>query len=314
MHLNARYVPEDSLKSSQGDRMEIRAAETGDVEGVIALHDALAPYLVVTRGAVTRRLASPAVPGNGTYAAVDGGEVVGWATTELIAGSDPLDGQLRLLVRPDHRGRGIGAKLLAATHEDLRSAGATSARVFADPATVEWAARRGYRQTRQVHYAGIDPHKAPDVPEAPTGVDLVPLTDVDPEQLYAADQVAQRTKPGDANITSRPYDDWIAAIWRSPDMVLDLSVAALYRDELVAFTLGHGDRTRIWSKMTGTMPAYRGRGLAKLVKAAALHRAADAGVRGAYTANYDGNTPMIAVNEWLGYDRVTTHAVLICRL
>ncbi|WP_329475080.1 GNAT family N-acetyltransferase [Kribbella sp. NBC_01484] len=294
--------------------MEIRAAATGDVEGAIALHDALAPYLVVTRGAVTRRLASPAVAGNGTFAAVDAGEVVGWATTELIAGSEPLDGQLRLLVRPDHRGRGIGSKLLEATHEDLRSAGATSARVFADPATVEWATRRGYRQTRQVHYAGIDPRKAPEVPGIPTGVELVPLTDVDPQQLYEADQVAQRTKPGDANITSRPYDDWLAAIWRSRDMVLDLSVAALYQDQLVAFTLGHGDRNRIWSKMTATLPQYRGRGLAKLVKSAALQRAAGAGVRGAYTANYDGNAPMLAVNEWLGYDRVTTHAVLICPL
>jgi GNAT superfamily N-acetyltransferase len=84
----------------------------------------------------TRRSSNPnAVPGTATFAAVDDGEVVGWATTELIAGSEPLDGQLRLLVRPDHRGRGIGAKLLEATHEVLRSAGATSARVFADPAT-----------------------------------------------------------------------------------------------------------------------------------------------------------------------------------
>ncbi|MEV5965707.1 GNAT family N-acetyltransferase [Kribbella sp. NPDC051952] len=294
--------------------MEIRAAETGDVEGAIALHEANAAYLVVTRGALTRKLAVPAVPGSGTFAAVDSGEVVGWASTALIAGSDPLDGQLRVLVRPDHRRRGIGAKLLEATHADLRAAGATSARVFADPGSVQWAASWGYRQTRQVHYAGIDPRKAPAIPEVPTGVELVPLVEVDPRKLYAADEVAQRTKPGDAKITSRPYEDWLADIWESPNMVLDLSVAALYQDEIVAFTLGRGDHTRIWSQMTATMPEYRGRGLAKLVKSAALHRAREAGVQGAYTANYDGNTPMIAVNEWLGYDRVATHAVIICPL
>jgi GNAT superfamily N-acetyltransferase len=294
--------------------MEIRAAESGDVDGAIALHDALAPYLVVTRGAVARRLAAPAVPGRGTFAAVVAGEVVGWATSALIAGSDPLDGQLRLLVRPDHRGRGIGAKLLEATHDDLRVAGATSARVFADPESVRWASRWGYRQTRQVHYAGIEPRKAPEIPGVPSGVKLIPLNEVDPRQLYEADEVAQRTKPGDAKITSRPYDDWRAAIWESRDMVLDLGVAAVYDDRIIAFTMGHGDRTKIWSQMTATMPEYRGRGLAKLVKAAALHRAADAGVPAAYTANYDGNTPMIAVNEWLGYDRVATHAVLIAPL
>jgi GNAT superfamily N-acetyltransferase len=294
--------------------MEIRAAEPGDVDGALVLHDTLAPYLVATRGSLTRPLAVPGRPGHGTFAAVDGGEVVGWATSRLIAGSDPLDGDLRLLVRPDHRDRGVGTKLLQATHESLRAAGATTARVFADPATVEWAARRGYRQTRQVHYAGIHPPRAPEVPGIPTGVELIGLHEADPQELYAADQVAQRTKPGDAKITSRPYDDWLGEIWTSPDMVLDLGVAALYGGRLVAFTLSRGDRTTIWSKMTATMPEYRGRGLAKLVKAAALHRAAEAGVQAAYTANYDSNLPMLAVNDWLRYDRVATHAVLICPL
>jgi GNAT superfamily N-acetyltransferase len=294
--------------------MEIRPAETADVEGALALHEVHAPYLATTREALTRRAAVRPVPGSATYAAVDAGEVVGWATTSLISGSDPLDGQLRILVRPDHRGRGIGTQLLEATHENLRAGGATSARVFADPASVEWAARWGYRQTRQVHYVGIDPRKTTDIPETPSGVELVLLRDVDPRQLYEADEVAQRTKPGDANITSQPYDDWLAETWQSPALVKDLSVAALYQDEVVAFTLSQGDQTRIWSRMTSTMPEYRGRGLAKLVKAAALHRAADAGVKGAYTANYDGNAPMIAVNEWLGYDRVATHTVIICPL
>jgi GNAT superfamily N-acetyltransferase len=294
--------------------MEIRAAEPGDVDSSLAMHDALVPYQVITRSALTRRLAGPAVPGRATFAAVDNGDVVGWATTGLIGGSDPLDGEVRVLVRPGYRGRGIGTTLLEATHADLRAAGATTVRVFADPSTVGWAARFGYRQTRQVHYAGVDPTKTPDLPGIPSGVELVPLTEVDPRQLYAADDVAQRTKPGDAKISSWPYDDWLADIWNAPDLVPEVSVAAVYEHRVIAFTRSHGDRIKIWSRMTATMPEYRGRGLAKLVKAAALHRAAEAGVRGAYTANYDGNAPMLAVNEWLGYDRVTTHAVLICPL
>ncbi|GAA1558572.1 GNAT family N-acetyltransferase [Kribbella hippodromi] len=291
--------------------MEIRAAGPGDVAGAVAFHDELVPYLVVTRGVLSRRLGAPVAPGRSTFAAVDDGRVVGWATSNLIAGSDPLDGEVRVLVRPEYRGRGIGTQLLTATHAELRSAGATSARVFAEPGSVEWAAQFGYRQTRQVHYAGIDPGKAQPAPEAPSKVRLVPLTEVEPHQLYAADQVAQRTKPGDARITSRPYDEWLAAVWRSPDTVLDLSFAAVYDEQVIAFTLGIGDHTTIWSKMTSTMPEYRGRGLAKLVKATALRHAADAGVRGMYTANYDGNTPMLAVNDWLGYERIATHAVLI---
>ncbi|WP_328998032.1 GNAT family N-acetyltransferase [Kribbella sp. NBC_00709] len=294
--------------------MEIRAAGPGDVEAVVALHDALVPYLVVTRSSLTRRLTSPAAPGRAAFAALDDGELVGWASSALIGGSDPLDGELRLLVRPEYRGRGIGTWLLEATHADLRAAGATSARVFADPASVEWAEQFGYRQTRQVHYAGIDPRKAPDLPEVPSQVRLVPFTEVDPRLLHAADEVAQRTKPGDAKIPSQPYDAWLADIWNSPDLVREVSVAAVHAGQVIAFTRNHGDHAKIWSRMTSSMPEYRGRGLAKLVKSAALHRAADIGVRGAYAANYDGNAPMLAVNEWLGYDRIATHAVLICPL
>jgi GNAT superfamily N-acetyltransferase len=294
--------------------MEIRAAEPGDVEAAVALHDALVPYLVITRSALARRLARPARAGRGVLAALDHGELVGWATAGLIGGSVPLDGELRLLVRPEYSGRGIGTKLLEATHADLRAAGATSARVFADPSSVAWAARFGYRQTRQVHYAGIDPRKAPDLPEVPSRVELVALTDVDPRMLYAADEVAQRTKPGDAKILSRPYDDWLAEIWNSPDLMRSVSAAAVYDGQIVAFTRNHGDDVKIWSRMTSTMPEYRDRGLAKLVKTAALQRAGSAGIQGAYTANYDGNAPMLAVNEWLGYQRIATHAVLICPL
>ncbi|MEV4261220.1 GNAT family N-acetyltransferase [Kribbella sp. NPDC049584] len=294
--------------------MEIRAAGPEDVDAAVALHDALVPYLVVTRSSLVRRLTAPAAPGRGAFAAVDDGELVGWASGGLIGGSDPLDGELRLLVRPEYRGRGIGTSLLEAMHADLRSAGATSARVFADPRSVDWAARFGYRQTRQVHYAGIDPRKAPDGPEVPSQVSLVPFTEVDPRLLHAADEVAQRTKPGDAKISSHPYDAWLADIWNAPDLVREVSVAAMYDGQVIAFTRNHGDRAKMWSRMTSTMPEYRGRGLAKLVKCAALHRAADAGIEGAYTANYDGNAPMLAVNEWLGYDRIATHAVLICPL
>ncbi|MGW7687246.1 GNAT family N-acetyltransferase [Kribbella sp. NPDC054772] len=294
--------------------MEIRPAEPGDVDAAAALHDALVPYLVTTRASLVRRLGRPNAPGRGTFAAYDDGELVGWATTGLLGGSDPLDGELRILVRPEHRRRGIGTVLVEATHENLKAAGATTARVFADPSSVDWAWRFGYRQTRKVHYAGIEPRKAPELPEVPAGVHLVAATEIEPKALYAADMVAQRTKPGDAKISARPYDEWLAVVWESPDTVLDLSVAALYQDEVVAFTLGLGDHTMIWSKMTSTMPEYRGRGLAKLVKTAALRGAAEAGVRGAFTANYDGNTPMLAVNEWLGYHRIATHAVLICPL
>jgi GNAT superfamily N-acetyltransferase len=295
--------------------MQIRPAELSDLETAVALHDELVPYLVYTAADLRHRLSAEKRPGHGIFAAFsDDGKLVGWASDGVIPGSEPLDGELRLMVHPDHRGAGIGTKLLEATHEDLRAAGATSARVFADPATVDWASRWGYVQTRQVHYAEIDPRKVPALPAVPDGVSLVPLRDLDPRLVYEADVIAQRTKPGDAKITTPPYDDWIAGVWESPGTMLDLSLAAVDGERVIGFTRSSGDHHKIWSKMTATMPEHRGQGLAKLVKCAALRRAAAAGVRGAFTANYDGNQPMLAVNDWLGYRRTATHAVLVCPL
>ncbi|MEV6287459.1 GNAT family N-acetyltransferase [Kribbella sp. NPDC051770] len=296
--------------------MEIRPPQLGDAESALALHLLVAPFLATTASALRRRLSTLRnEPGSAVFAALDGDQVVGWTSTGLIDGSDPLDGQLRLIVHPEHRGRGAGTALLELAHENLKAGGAVTSRVFADPESSGWASQWGYRETRRVHYASMAPADAPALPPVPEGMRLSPLNEVDPHRVWEADVIAQRTKPGDAKIAGRSYESWLEAIWESPAMVLDLSTALLDADgRVIAFTLGNGDHEKIWSQMTATLPEYRGQGLGRLVKCAALHRAAEAGVTGMYTANYDGNGPMIAVNEWLGYTRTATHAVLIAPL
>lgn len=295
--------------------MEIRPAVLDDAEAALELYELVEPWLVTTVESLRASIAERDGPrARAIVAAYEGDKLIGWSSSALIPGSNPVSAVLRVLVNPEYRGRGAGTALLEWTHEHLKAVGAVSARVFADPSSLDWASRWGYRQTRQVHYAGIDPRLAPALPAVPAGVQLVPLNEVDPRLVHAADEVAQRIKPGDAKIGSRPYDDWFADVWEAPGMVLDLSVAALQDEQVVGFTLGNGNQRKIWSQMTATMPAHQGRGLAKLVKCAALRRAADAGVIGAYTANYDGNQPMLAVNNWLGYRRAATHSVLVCPL
>jgi len=295
--------------------MEIRPAVLDDAEAAAALYEMVEPWLVTSAEQQRIGIVEQGGPrARAMFAAYEDDRLIGWSSSSLIAGANPASAVLRVLVNPEYRGRGAGTALLEATHEHLKAAGAVSARVFADPASTDWASQWGYRQTRQVHYAGVDPRSAPELPAVPAGVQLMPLNEVDPRLVYAADEVAQRTKPGDAKIESRPYDDWLAGVWEAPGMVLHLSVAALQDDQVIGFTLGNGDHHKIWSQMTATMPEHRGRGLAKLVKCAALRRAADVGVVGAYTANYDGNEPMLAVNNWLGYRRAATHSVLVCPL
>jgi GNAT superfamily N-acetyltransferase len=75
---------------------------------------------------------------------------------------------------------------------------------------------------------------------------------------------------------------------------------------VIAFTLVKRDSERMWSDMTATLPQYRGRGLARLVKTAALQRVAARGVTIAYTSTDESNAPMLAVNTRLGYRPVAT--------
>jgi GNAT superfamily N-acetyltransferase len=124
--------------------------------------------------------------GPSAVVAFEAGGLVGWSIAALVPGANPPAGQIRVIVHPDHRRKGIG-----------------------------------------------------EVPAVPEGLRLAPLSEVDPRAVYPADEVAQRTKPGNAKIETRPYDDWLAGIWRSPATGLELSFAALDGDRVGRVHAGH---------------------------------------------------------------------------
>ena len=95
-------------------------------------------------------------------------------------------------------------------------------------------------------------------------------------------------------------------MWDNLGLDKEASIAAEVDGEVVAFSLVKRDGDRMWSDYTGSLPTYRGRGLARLAKAAALHRAAANGVRVAYTSNDEANAPMLAINARLGYRPVAS--------
>ena len=70
------------------------------------------------------------------------------------------------------------------------------------------------------------------------------------------------------------YESWQYDVWDNLGLDKAASTAAEVGGEVVAFSLVKRDGDRMWSDYTGSVPAYRGRGLARLAKTAALHRAA----------------------------------------
>lgn len=59
--------------------------------------------------------------------------------------------------------------------------------------------------------------------------------------------------------------------------------------------------------MTGTAPAFRRRGLARLAKEATIRWAAETGIQTILTSNDTTNADMLSLNEHLGYQPTVLH-------
>ncbi len=284
--------------------MEIRAAVPGDAAAVVALRAVVYPYLV--RGeAMTRRLIAEPPPGEdwAGFVAEDDGRVVGWVSAKRnVRTSEAGAGDLSLLhVHPEHRGRGAGGALFAAARRHLARIGVRRVRATVLPEALDFARARGFEPGREVRYSALGLRPGRPAPDPPDGVRLVPVSVLDARALYEAETAGAADEPGDVASDAVTFDTWRYDVWENPDLDRDASAAALAGPEVAAFSLVARDGTRMWSDMTATLPQHRGRGLARLVKAAALRRAAERGVTVAYTANDEANAPMLAVNTHLGY-------------
>jgi GNAT superfamily N-acetyltransferase len=209
-------------------------------------------------------------------------------------------------VPPAERGRGIGSALAEAIMRSATDAGAGSVLVVVagDEASRAFAVKRGFTIERPLSHARAELDQIPEQPAVPDDLRLVDFDEADPHQLWQAWAAVADGDPSGLSNTPA-YDEWLATHWVHPDLRRDLSIALVTEDgEVVSFvsTTADQDRGVIWSNLTGTIPAYRGRGLAKVVKTAALTRSRDAGFVSAFTGNDSNNLPMLAVNRWLGYD------------
>ncbi|MFG2009118.1 GNAT family N-acetyltransferase [Micromonospora sp. NPDC048868] len=284
--------------------MRIRTARPDDAPAVVALRALVYPYLV--RGVEsTRKMIAQPPPGEQwtAYVVEVDDTVVGWVSAYRNDQTSERDvGEVAILhVHPEHRGRGAGTALLAAALEHLRDIGVRRVRTWALPESLPFARRHGFTPSRELRYSALDLRPAPPMPQPPPGVRLLPLTDVEPRRVYLVNLAAAADEPGDVPVDSMSYENWSSEVWDNLGLDRAASTVAETGGELVALSLVKRDGDRMWSDYTGTLPTHRGRGLARLVKTAALHRAAAGGVRTAYTSNDEANAPMLAINVGLGY-------------
>ncbi|MFF8832774.1 GNAT family N-acetyltransferase [Streptomyces sp. NPDC015131] len=294
----------------------VRDFRPEDAEAVSRSRQACVPFQVATPRSVLFDVenVNPAAKFRLLVAERDG-EVVGTAYAGIAYdSSEPGQSYATPQVHPDHRGHGVGGLLLRTAEEHLAAEGATSlyAYVRDEPGSLGFAGKRGYRPTRSSHFQRLDLART-DLPELPgtlpPGVALRTAADyeADPRPMFVADAEATADEPSDIATDFDDYEDWVRHTWNNPLLDRGLSTVVTVDGEVAAYTAAFTDGgTRYVSGMTGTLRAYRGRGLAKLAKTDSLRRARAAGCTEAFTNNDGANGPMLAINQWFGYEVCAT--------
>ncbi|MFE9249210.1 GNAT family N-acetyltransferase [Streptomyces sp. NPDC007088] len=294
---------------------DLDPASPTDAEGVTAVLRAAVPPHLTTPEAVRWSVGhAPAAQRFRLLVAQDEeGLVLGRAQVGL-AHESPTRGAAfcNVYVHPEHLRRGVGSALVREAEKHLVEVGGRSVYswVLEGPGNRAFAASFGYTPSRSAHFLRLDLTAGlPEAGEVPVGVELVPASafDGDPRPLFLLDAECTKDEPSDIGIELDDYADWLEYTWNHPLLDRELTTVVLVDGVPAAFSAAHSDRvSRYSSAMTGTLRAYRGRGLASLAKATALRRARAAGLTEAFTGNDMENGPMLAINRRLGYEIVAT--------
>jgi GNAT superfamily N-acetyltransferase len=206
-------------------------------------------------------------------------------------------------VARSHRRQGLGAALYDAAFEHALSLAPARllTSVYEDEDGIRFARARGFTEEREQQEAVLDPRTVTELP-AP-GIDLRPVADVDPYLVYTADLEATCDMPSTETIDAMPYEEWEQHTIQHPLFTAEGSFVAMVDGVAAGVSLLCVDfeSGRSLNMFTGTMRAYRGRGLGLAVKLGSIHWAAAHGITTMVTANDAENAPMLAINRRLGY-------------
>ncbi len=231
-----------------------------------------------------------------------------------------------------HRGKGIGSALLAViVDEAIRRkaprflAGASAAH----PDSLEWAAKRGFREIGRrieayVELATFDarPFSAKVDQVRRSGITLRTIEEIldgrdgDSREtfiraLHEAEKPMWEDIPWATPTPQWPLERFRQMAFESGQMIPEASIVA-FDGETIAGLTTTGKRESLdgYTWMTGVGRDYRGRGLATAIKVEALSRAKAKGLRAMLTTNDEPNKAMRDINAKLGYQLLPAHVQL----
>jgi GNAT superfamily N-acetyltransferase len=274
---------------------------------VIKLLSVLAPMRVESEESlVWRQSSEPPRSRRRSWVAVDGEEVVGFATAHMdwYAG-ERRKARLWVGVRQERRRRGIGSALWEAAVEHLRNARRHTVEVDDDADGLAYVEHLGFTQYDSEVISRLDPHEASPEAKPVEGYRVVPLREVRERErdLYEFYGAAGGIPPADPE-NAVTFEDWRRFILGNPLLDEEGSVLVLDEGERIvslAWLLVDRERGRAENEWTATLPQLRSRGLARLAKVATIRWAMANGIDEIVTGNDPDNLPMRELNRQLGY-------------
>ena len=287
--------------------VSIQERRVEDIGPAVELLRMVHPARVITEAGSRHRLLGAPPEGHASWwAARDGDTLVAWATAGVNYESSARSGYVGVSVLPSHRRRGVGTTLLERALAHLEGAPRILGSVDEDGRA--FAERHGFRLTHTRRISGVDPSAVDTSELDSSGVEVVSLREIGPEQTFGVDAESVLDEPGADPIDTVDYEQWVHDYWERPDFDFDAGRAAVVDGTpvAVAYVIVDHASHRALSAYAGTLRAYRGRGLARLAKLGVMRRLAELGVTLALTENDATNAPMLAINERLGYRPVET--------
>ena len=290
----------------------IRELREPDAAAVAQLQVVVNPHQVVTPRAVWYR-ATREIDGERRrdWVAELDGEIVGYAHAGLEWYlPTPGKGRFWVGVHPELRKRGIGSELYATVCDYLHAEAASRLRTWVDgdPDGERFVREQGFEPRGIDRVSAVDPRDV-DLSELPRlearGFRLVRLAEVRHRihDLFEICAAGERDMPSDEPEAELDLESWKRDEFGLPDLSDEGSFVALTGERPVSLAFLRVDPARrlAYNQMTATLPEYRRRGLALLVKLAAARWAAEAGIERLLTENDTENVGMLAINERLGY-------------
>jgi GNAT superfamily N-acetyltransferase len=223
---------------------------------------------------------------------------------------------VRAVVDPSLRGRGAGRALYDAVSRVAIEADAVRLDANVrdnDPYSLGFAERRGFAIEHHMFESTLDvttfdlSHWQEDwAKPMEHGIEIARFgknrSEEAIQQLYQLSSALFHDMPGTEHMSVPPFHQWRSWVVDGPDSDLDGAFVALDGDRYVGVsgcTFRKGSDAYTW--FTGTLPEYRGKGIALALKLRTIEYVRQKGWTRMRTNNHSKNPGMLRVNEKLGY-------------